>query len=74
MTAEDVRNDVLLRPLTTLPIDDVETADAERIRRRCHAALRRNQSGLLRPLGPVAAALSAVYLLEVVWRALSLLG
>ena len=74
MTLDDLRHDTVLRALKALPIDDVARADAERIRGRCHDALRRDRSSLLRPLPPVVAVLSVAYLVDVLWNALSLLG
>lgn len=77
--------DVMLEHLRRGPLLDVSEPDASRVRRRCHATLRRRgrrgaRHGVARPrawrvLEPaLVAALCAAYLSEVVRRAIALLG
>lgn len=75
MSMDDVRNGRLVHALRTLPGADADRARAERIRNRCHRALARRQPVARWPWGPaVASALGAMYLVEIVRRALGLFG
>lgn len=86
MSTDDFQNDATLRKLNGLSTFDVAKARADRIRARCHRALagrgwQERLAGLAeaplyrRVLEPtLVAALGAIYLIEVVSRALRLSG
>ena len=86
MSADDLRDDATLRVLRGLAVPDVTAARASLVRERCHRALRR-RGWLVRLAGipevsfgqrilepAIIATLCAVYLSEVVRRALWLFG
>lgn len=76
MDGLDVRVDPALQALKRRPVPDVDPACAERIRVRCHHALARRRWGVrvvdLEPV--VMAAACAVFLSEILQRALRLFG
>lgn len=76
MSSDQFREDPMLRLLRTLPVSDVDRASADRIRLHCHRALERRQ--LSTPHRAVefvvAGVLCGAYLVEVLLRAIALLG
>ncbi len=76
MSSDEIRKDPTLQLLASLPAPDVDRARAERTRLRCHRALERRQKPPHRgaiEFG-VVAVLCGAYLLDVLVRALSLIG
>ena len=86
MRTDDIREDPILRALAGVPIREPDRRRAERIRTRCNAALGRHTwaERLTAIVGiplnqrfvesALAAAVSGVYLAEVLRRALRLYG
>jgi hypothetical protein len=76
VSSDESREDPMLHLLKTLPVSDIDRASADRIRLHCHRALgRRRLSTPHRAVDfAVAGALCAAYLVEVLLRALALLG
>ncbi len=76
MSNDKYREDPMLYLLNTLSVPDVDRATTDRIRLRCHRALgRRRPSTSHRAIDfIIAGGLCGVYLVEVLVRALALLG
>ncbi len=76
MSSDEIRKDPTLQLLTSLPAPDVDRARAERMRLRCHRALERRQESPRRGAVEfaVVGVLCGAYLLDVLVRALSLIG